>query len=152
MGIEASQRPILVATDRSDPAGEAIRQAAVRAKACGARLVVLHVVLNPTAIHPVFPQLSQGDVNEEIRVGRVIAEQLSEQVAQIAGPDVEAGVEVDFGVPDTAIVRKAEALQAQLLVVASRGATGLRRLLFGSVAERVVRHAHCPVLVVRLAD
>jgi nucleotide-binding universal stress UspA family protein len=118
---------------------------------CGARLVVLHVVLNPTPIHPVFPQLSQRDVNEEIRVGRIIAEQLSQQVLQLSGPDLETDVEVDFGVPDTVIVRKAEELQAQLLVVASRGTTGLARLLLGSVAERVVRHAHCPVLVARPA-
>ena len=82
MGTESRQGPILVATDRSEPAGEAIRQAAARAKVCCARLVVLHVVFNPTPIHPVFPQLSQRDVNEQIRVGRSIAEQLTDEALQ----------------------------------------------------------------------
>ena len=47
------------------------------------------------------------------------------------------------------IVAFAVARKADLIIMGSQGRTGLRRLLIGSVAERVVRHAHCPVLVVR---
>jgi nucleotide-binding universal stress UspA family protein len=56
---------------------------------------------------------------------------------------------IDDGAPDAAIVRMADEVGSTLVVVASRGLTGLDRLLLGSVAERVVRYAHCPVLVAR---
>jgi nucleotide-binding universal stress UspA family protein len=150
MPTETSPRPVLVATDLSDPAREAIRQAGQHAKERRAKLVALHVAQNLTPIHPVFPHLSQRDVNDEIRIARVLTDRLSDQVDATVDPDVPADVIVDFGVPDVAIVRKAEELQSQLIVVGSRGATGLERLMLGSVAERVVRHAHCPVLVARL--
>ena len=47
------------------------------------------------------------------------------------------------------IVALAEELQADLIVIGSRGLGGVRRALMGSVSDSVVRHAHCPVLVVR---
>jgi nucleotide-binding universal stress UspA family protein len=149
MGTEATPRPVLVATDLSDPACEAIRQAGHFARERRAKLVALHVVQNLTAIHPVFPHLSQRDVNDEIRIGRLLTDRLSDQVYATVDPDVPADVVVDFGVPDVAIVRRAEEIRSQLVVVGSRGATGLERLMLGSVAERVVRHAPCSVLVAR---
>jgi nucleotide-binding universal stress UspA family protein len=51
--------------------------------------------------------------------------------------------------PDEAIVHLSEELGAGLIVMGSRGCGGLRRALMGSVSDSVVRHAHCPVLVVR---
>jgi len=149
MGAETTPRPVLVATDLSDPAREAIRQAGQYAKERRAKLVALHVAQNLTPIHPVFPHLSQRDVNDEIRIGRVLTDRLSDQVYATVDRDVPADVVVDFGVPDVAIVRKAEEMRSQLVVVGSRGATGLERLMLGSVADRVLRHAHCPVLVAR---
>jgi nucleotide-binding universal stress UspA family protein len=53
------------------------------------------------------------------------------------------------GRPDTEIVRVAEEVGAGLIVIGSRGLGGVRRALVGSVSDSVVRHAHCPVLVVR---
>ena len=75
---------------------------------------------------------------------------LEEQVQKIK----EAGGEVTqahakFGQPDAEIVRLAEELRAGLVVVGSRGRGGVSRALLGSVSDSVVRHAHCPVLVVR---
>ncbi len=49
----------------------------------------------------------------------------------------------------TTVVRVAEELSVDAIVVASHGRTGLERLFLGSVSEHIVRHAHCPVLVVR---
>jgi nucleotide-binding universal stress UspA family protein len=57
--------------------------------------------------------------------------------------------EVKFGTPATEIAKFAEEHQADLIVLPSHGRTGLARLMIGSVAERVVRLAHCPVLVIR---
>jgi nucleotide-binding universal stress UspA family protein len=54
-----------------------------------------------------------------------------------------------MGEVDLEIVALAEELQADLIVMGSRGLGGLRRVLMGSVSDSVVRHAHCPVLVVR---
>lgn len=56
---------------------------------------------------------------------------------------------VAFGDPGHEIVEYAEAINADLIVLPSHGRTGIKRLLLGSVAERVVRLAHCPVLVLR---
>jgi nucleotide-binding universal stress UspA family protein len=64
-----------------------------------------------------------------------------------------AGLEVEdllaHGEPAAEIVRVAEERGAGLIVVSSHGRTGLGRILFGSTAESVVRHARCPVLVVK---
>jgi nucleotide-binding universal stress UspA family protein len=56
---------------------------------------------------------------------------------------------VDTGWPDTALMRKAEEIDADLIVVGSRGYTGLKHVLLGSVAERVIRYSHCAVMVAR---
>ena len=56
---------------------------------------------------------------------------------------------VGFGDPGTEITDHAERIKAELIVLPSHGRTGLKRLLLGSVAERVCRLAHCPVLVLR---
>jgi nucleotide-binding universal stress UspA family protein len=62
--------------------------------------------------------------------------------------DVEYAV-LPVGDPAASIVKDAEARRASLIVVGSHGRTGISRVLMGSVAERVMRMAHCPVLVVR---
>jgi nucleotide-binding universal stress UspA family protein len=54
-----------------------------------------------------------------------------------------------IGKPDTEIVGLAEEIGAGLIVIGSRGLDGIGRALMGSVSDSVVRHAHCPVLVVR---
>lgn len=146
----ADSRPILIATDFSDAATDAIREAAHRAQACGARLVALHVVQNYAAIHPLFPQRSQADVSREIELASGLNDRLREAVTAASSlPDGAFDTAVEFDEPYAGIVRKAEAIDAQLVVVANRGHSGIRRLLLGSVAERVVRAAHVPVLVVR---
>jgi nucleotide-binding universal stress UspA family protein len=60
-----------------------------------------------------------------------------------------AGTHLRMGAVDLEIVALAEELQADLIVMGSRGLGGVRRALMGSVSDSVVRHAHCPVLVVR---
>jgi len=60
-----------------------------------------------------------------------------------------AGAHLRMGEVDLEIVALAEELQAGLIVIGSRGLGGVRRALMGSVSDSVLRHAHCPVLVVR---
>jgi nucleotide-binding universal stress UspA family protein len=56
---------------------------------------------------------------------------------------------IPMGRPEEGIVKAAEFKQVNLIIVGSHGRTGLKRLLMGSVAERVIGHAKCPVLVVK---
>ena len=71
--------------------------------------------------------------------------------AELGKLEAEEGVHaaIRFGDPGHEIVAYAEEVDAGLVVVSSHGRSGLRRLLLGSVAERVVRLAHCPVLVLK---
>jgi nucleotide-binding universal stress UspA family protein len=72
------------------------------------------------------------------------------QVQRVRGGGGEiAGAHAREGFPDAEIVDLAEELGASLIVMGSRGHGGVRRALMGSVSDSVVRHAHCPVLVVR---
>jgi nucleotide-binding universal stress UspA family protein len=69
---------------------------------------------------------------------------------RLAGSDCEgANVTIPIGDPGREIAQTAEDAEADLIVLPSHGRTGISRLLIGSVAERVVRLAHCPVLVLR---
>jgi nucleotide-binding universal stress UspA family protein len=70
-----------------------------------------------------------------------------DMIRESGSQDIQAHLE--FGRPDTAIIDLAEELGAGLIVMGSRGLGGVRRALLGSISDSVVRHAHCPVLVVR---
>jgi nucleotide-binding universal stress UspA family protein len=67
---------------------------------------------------------------------------------EASGAVVE-GSHLGVGRPDAEIVARAEEMGAGLIVMGSRGLGGIRRARIGSVSDSVVRHAHCPVLVVR---
>ena len=70
-------------------------------------------------------------------------------VERLKGLGLQAEGQVTEGRPDDAIIKAAEAAGADLIVVGSHGRTGLTKVLLGSVAERVIGHSPCPVLVVR---
>lgn len=117
---------ILVATDFSDSAEAAFGVAVQYARALHARLHLLHI-------------FSAG----EFEVTRLLAD-----MAAKAGADVPVTVAGAGGDPAEEILRYAERRPIDLIVVGTHGLTGVSRLLLGSVAERVVRGARCPVLVV----
>jgi nucleotide-binding universal stress UspA family protein len=83
---------------------------------------------------------------ELIKSARAELEKLSDSAL---GPDGHCQVSVRGGVPWQEVVDAARESDADLIIVATHGHTGLAHVLLGSVAERVVRHAPCPVLVVR---
>jgi nucleotide-binding universal stress UspA family protein len=144
---------ILVATDGSKEAELASSSAADLAKRTGSELHVVYVGHMP----PIFyespgawaldPDL-RGRMGESAEVGA--RTKLDEQVQRVreAGGEV-AGAHAKLGRPDAEIVRLAQELGAGLIVLGSRGLGPLRSALMGSVSDSVVRHAHCPVLVVR---
>jgi nucleotide-binding universal stress UspA family protein len=146
-------RHVVAATDFSEAADEAVRQADERARSADATLAVIHVIPNPLLMDPLFPQLGQEMATASPNLQRDVIEQVGARVTALTGRQPgEFEILVEDGSPPAVIVRRAEERGADLLVVGDRGATGLSRTLLGSVAERVLRHAHCPVLVVRRSE
>jgi nucleotide-binding universal stress UspA family protein len=139
-------RRILVPHDLSAHADRALRVAADLARAARGRLVVLHV-LAPyplTGLTPLegVPMVTPADLVTPSR------KRLVERVGRVLGRRAaSADVRVVVGDPASEIVRTAG--RAGSIVMSTEGRTGLSHLLIGSVAEKVVRHAACPVLTLR---
>ncbi|HVF45575.1 MAG TPA: universal stress protein [Pyrinomonadaceae bacterium] len=142
--------PILVPTDFSECARRAVPFAAELARLLGARVICLYVVepvVQPAGWAPVaepMPAAELGERLEEAAARDLPAFSKSEEFAGLEVEDVTA-----HGEPAAEIVRAAEERGAGLIVISSHGRTGIGRILFGSTAESVVRHARCPVLVVK---
>lgn len=137
---------ILLATDGSKEAELAARTAADLAESTGSKL---HVVTAgrkiPTAVYEVYTEAMGDTLRQEAR--HVLDEEVR-KIEEAGGTVARAHVRMDDR-RDEAIVRLAEEIGAGLIVMGSRGLGGLRRALMGSVSDSVVRHAHCPVLIVR---
>jgi universal stress protein A len=143
-------RSILLPTDFSECARHAVPYAARLARLLGARVVCLHVV------EPVVPAVGWTPIAEPLPVADV-GEQLEDSAArelprfarceEFEGLDVQDVI--TRGEAASEIVRVAAERGVDLIVLSSHGRTGLGRILFGSTAESVVRHAACPVLVVK---
>lgn len=143
-------KKIIVATDFSEPSIEALREADLIAHNTGAELYVFHAVPNLVRNNPLFPQKNIEDAFQLPDVMDRAAQAVDELINEHLHPDRDdVKIAVDAGWPDTSLMRKAEELGADLIVVGSRGYTGLKHVLLGSVAERVVRYAPCAVLVAR---
>ncbi len=132
----AVPRKILVATDFSPVGNKAFTFASQLARKFGATLALIHVV------PPVF-QVEGLDAAGIAREGEDWARKQVEQLRQQPEEIVIA-----HGDPVDTIVREAKRQKADLLVLGSRGMSGLRGFMLGSVAQRVLQQAHCPVLVV----
>src|SRR5215211_3583920 len=145
---------ILLATDRSEEATLAAQTAIDLANKTGSEL---HVVYTSRPIYPpAFYEGNEVGVNVEAyleereELTKIQQGLLDEQVRKIeaAGGSV-AQAHLTEGKPEAEITALAEEIGAGLIVVGSRGLGGMRRGMLGSVSDSVVRHAHCPVLVVR---
>ncbi len=142
-----SQR-ILVAVDLSDTSIAALRAARALATARGATLAVVHVAATITDVQPFFPQSFGINLTNPLQLEGIARDAFERRVKEVEGcEDVERFFEL--GPAYAGIVQRAEAWNADLVVVGSHGRTGISRALLGSVAERVVRAAHCAVLVWR---
>lgn len=142
---------ILVGTDFSDISDEALRAAALYAKTFQSKVLVTHVFDPTPNVPPVVwsrPDLLERSIRVEIE--DAIRETLTGKTAELLQgvAEVELSV-VQHPSPGRALVEMAEDEGADLVILGSHGRSGLSRAFLGSVAERVVRHAPCPVLVVR---
>lgn len=127
------EKHILLATDGSEYSDAAIDAAGRVARQARLPVKVVSVV---TSSH------SEERRQEAKRAVAVALERLK-------GLGVEAECQVEEGRPDDAIIKAAEAAGADLIIIGSHGRAGLRKILLGSVAERVIGHAPCSVLIIK---
>jgi nucleotide-binding universal stress UspA family protein len=141
---------ILVATDFSLDADAALAYALALARTVPASVHVVHVVDNPLAAGVWSSEIYTSEIQGlQINLVREAARQLRRGLRAIDHHGVKLTSEVLTGRPGPAIAQCARDGAYELVVVGTHGRTGLSHLLMGSVAEHVVRHAPCPVLVVR---
>lgn len=143
-------RTILIPTDFSECGNYALSYASSLARTFGASIICLHV------IEPIVPTVGYSGMTDALPIAD-ISDQLENsaerELPKLAECEECEGLNVEelivHGEAASEIVRVAQDRQVDLIVVSSHGRTGWGRILFGSTAEAVVRHASCPVLVVK---
>ena len=141
---------ILLATDGSEEARLAAQAAAELSKDTGSEVHVVYVLPSPTELrgHHLYSEEVMRSVLEQAEgEARSFLEEQARQVGASGGEVTETHLKA--GQPDKEIVRLSEELGVGTIVIGSRGLGAISRALMGSVSESVIRHAHCPVFVVR---
>ena len=146
----AGFQKILVPTDFSEHADAALDTAIEVARSFGAKIWLLHCY----AIHPagVAPYAIAAPVSyaEDIRKAAVQRLRACCEKIETGGIVVEGSASQVY--PPEAIAEKAEEIGADLIVMGTRGLTGIKHVILGSVAERTMRVAPCPVLTVKASE
>ena len=138
---------ILVPTDFSEVSAAALRVAVRLAQTFHAAIEVFHVDIDPTLVSlPPVGAISMSVLFERVLAGT--AERLERVVVEVRRSGVACSCADEIGRSHTAIVERAKLAGAGLVVMGSHGRHGLSHALLGSVAEKVVEHASCAVLVV----
>ena len=135
---------VLFPTDFSHDAEHAFQYALTFAREFGAELYLLHVIYFP----PQTPEYDLGQVIDGLI--KNAEESLDKLVESAKEPNLVFHRDVQVGVEHAEITRFAEKEKIDLIVMGTSGRTGLAHVFLGRVAERVVRHASCPVLTVKL--
>lgn len=134
-------RHILAATDGSEYSRAAIEHAIKLAKSTRTKLTALYVA-----------SLNEKRVQAKVWLKEALLKEGQEVLAEVEKLAGEEGVQIETkiveGIPSEKIVEVARNEKADLIVMGTRGRTGIKKILLGSVAERVIGAASCPVLVV----
>lgn len=144
---------ILHPTDFSDSSNHAARHAIALADVFGAELHLVHII---SSLGASLPDIAAGiakhvdDYGELVNQLKSDAMQKMDELTKTDGfPDIAVTCLAEEGNPFLQIIRYAREHEIDLIVIGTHGRTGLSHVLMGSVAERVVRKAPCPVLSVR---
>ena len=137
-----SEAPIVVPVDLSDESLAAV-DVALQIADDPAHVQVLRILHEPQSS---YPDALWSAIDHSKRRHAAL-EELQQSLSAEKYADLKLCV--DFGDPGFRIAEHAEAVRAKLIVLPSHGRRGVKHLLLGSVAERVTRLAHCPVLVLR---
>jgi nucleotide-binding universal stress UspA family protein len=141
-------QPILAAVRLDETATEVLRQAVDLARHYQVKLYVCHVLPDMTSVRPLFPNLQLDNAMKFAEFEATARYMLAARVGAFITADGSAcELMIEYGTEHSAIVRKAEQIGAGLIVV---GHGSQERKLSG-ISERIVRYAHCPVLIARPA-
>jgi nucleotide-binding universal stress UspA family protein len=148
---------VLTATDFSKQSGFALEWAAYLAQCMKADLMLLHVISEEEGkiIEEVIGEGAVVQIPKGIRQNVVEDRQkkLREQYDMVVSREIKASLKMEelirIGVPFLEIIRAAKEKDVDLIVLGTHGRSGLSHVLIGSVAEKVVHHAHCGVLTVK---
>ncbi len=143
--MDALQPRLLFATDFSPCARDAERYAVSLALSWDAALTVMNVLEFPPGLNPQYP------VNQ-LYLGELMKQATKELVAlksRLAVRGVAVQTRLADGIPSEEVLAAAQAEDTDLIIVGTRGKTGLEHIVLGSTAERIIRTAPCPVLAVR---
>jgi len=147
-------KSILYASDFFPASRPAFTMARVLAKKLGARLVLFHAhesiapLVMATPMMALAGPASGAIVDKLWATARTAGERGLERLAARARRGLRVSKRLEAGAPASAIVRAAKKERAAMVVLGTHGRTGVPRLLLGSVAERVIRTAPCPVVTV----
>ena len=143
METETRQK-ILVATDFSEGSDEALTQAMEMAATTRAAIELVHVIV-------LSEEFAYDSVHFDVAPGTLylnVDRLLSERANRVKAAGLSCTTKILEGGAVAEITQRARSIDADLIVVGTHGRTGLNRAMMGSVAERVVRRASCPVLTV----
>jgi nucleotide-binding universal stress UspA family protein len=139
---------ILVPIDFSEHSKKSLVYAKELAASYGARLQLLHIVEEP--IYPPFYLVSKiSPIGHKPDIEDKSKEELERLLRETPGPEVAADIYVTDGRAANSIVKFAQSNSTNMIVIATHGLTGFEHMLLGSVAEKVVRFASCPVFTVK---
>ena len=141
---------VLLAIDGSQEAGLAAQAATELSKDTGSELHITYVEPAPAELighHWYAPEIRESILEQAQSEAQKFLEERAEQLGSEGAKVAETYLRI--GDPDKEIIRLSEEIGATMIVMGSRGLGAVRRTLMGSVSDSVVRHAHCPVLVMR---
>jgi nucleotide-binding universal stress UspA family protein len=153
--LVATFTKILAATDFSDDSSYALDFAEELARRFSAEILVMHVdqPLAPVMVSELSPGLDVGAMSRIAEEQRLLAlRELDRTTARLRDAGLKSRGLLKVGAPFLEIINAAHGEGADLIVLGTHGRSGLAHVLMGSVAERVVRKAHCPVLTIRHPD
>ncbi len=144
---------ILCPIDFSDPSRAALAHAVDLAEHFSARIILFHAISEidhtPSPSYTLTPQLMDQMVQISHQMKENAEKAMKEMVDNIVPEGIDTRQQVAIGNPADRIVQAAEDEQVDLIVMATHGRSGIKGLIFGSVAEKVVRSAQCPVLTMK---
>jgi nucleotide-binding universal stress UspA family protein len=139
---------ILAPTDFSELSNQGLTSALELAEAFGAKLLLLHVVEPPPyPVEGIVPSHLGATLLDDLE--RQASNDLAQMLPEAQRSKVEVARRVVVGIPYRKIVEVGEEEKSDLIVMTTHGRTGLSHLVMGSVAEKIVRTAPCPVLTIR---
>ncbi|MHA1479938.1 MAG: universal stress protein [Candidatus Thorarchaeota archaeon] len=135
---------ILVAVDGSDYSEKAVQYGCAIGPPLGAEVILLHVVPRMVSATPYHDTMSDQPFLALQKVG----EDILARAKKVSGPCQVTDL-IDHGDPASRIIEIADEREADLIIMGSRGLSGIKRLFVGSISDKVTNNAKCPVMVVR---